>query len=95
MNSFFHAWNHNHQVNRCFYFKQWILIQYEIVFFNRNIEIMTMAISFIWYAYSQCVAKYKLSRVELFHPGKKEIANEMYKSLVANCMSNMNLYIEI
>ena len=55
------------------------------MFFNINIQIMTMGISFICFLYSQCVAKYKLSGVELFHPGKKEIANEMYQSLVANC----------
>ena len=46
---------------------------------------MTMGISFICFLYSQCVAKYKLSGVELFHPEKKVIANEVYQSLVALC----------
>ena len=46
---------------------------------------MTMGILFICFLYSQCVAKYKLSGVELFHPEKKVIANDVYQSLVALC----------
>ena len=71
MNSFFHTLNNKHQADWRYYFKRWISIQYELVFFNRNIQIRTMVISFICFLYSQCVAKYMLSRVELFHPEKK------------------------